>query len=381
MSMKGYIGLAGFDRYGCSFNVIDYKTPSLEDRIIFRTVYDTDYVECQMGYDSTYAVYRNVYEVLTEEPSDWTNNAGSYYAKNNYNGYELIKNGTEFVPNTYYKFNMSKYEFDVFDCRTRTVVETFTIPEYDTSITINGFFVWKDNVYISLTPSGSDKVMYYHRIGSGENVASTIIVSSRVIDIFDGWKKSGGWYEKDSDPDIYVGGTLHASFVDEVCLICRAIRNQTTDNRIASIRKDNPTVIVDVADQTQMYSQYSIQLKLCNQDRQLLCSVECTGGGPHQVVYDFGRVMDYNDLQYYESNSINQYALRLYKEYVIRNSYSDNSDKSLYLIPNERYIPFQLTGITKTINAYNNPYELVPSDTYTTVTYTNNLDNILPIDP
>ena len=164
-------------------------------------------------------------------------------------------------------------------------------------------------------------------------------------------------------------------------IVKNAIRNQTTENRIAYIRKDNPTLIVDAYDQTPLDSQYSIQLKLCNQDRQLLCSVECTSGGLKQVVYDFGRAIDYDDLQYYESNSINTYALRLYKEYVIRNSYSDNNDKSLYLIPNERYIPFQLTGITKTINAYNNPYELVPSDTYTTVTYTNNLDNILPIDP
>lgn len=238
--------------------------------------------------------------------------------------------------------------FEVYDMEQKQVIDTFNLPEGG-SYTIHGIGGWKSFIYIRATRDGVITTYFYNY--EDEN--------KRVVDLETSWQAF-------NMNEASVRLRTDCS-VDECYILSLGGYGSNYD--------DYTTIMIDAKEPTKIQtivkniygtrwnrvSQYFGCLKYINDEKQLLYST-ITDNGSRCVVLDVGYSLDngpdkYDKVPYY--NCINIESLMgtcfLYKDGLIIYTASDNN---VNWYPIERFIHHKMTGTTRTINGYNNPFQI-----------------------
>lgn len=270
--------------------------------------------------------------------------------------------------------------FDIYDMKNNVVVKTFSISTSATNYTFTGIAGWKNWVYVQVNANSTYSTYLYDI----EQESLTFLENMNISCM------------RDITTSRYGTDRIDLS-VDE-CYICARSgvngKGNSTDN-IQLFNANDPTnPVVFGPDDTRYATMYRTlrqmcatgQLKYVNDGKQLLLVKQSYGAAV--IVVDIGYILDNGPYKYYPSYhfyrtiapSINsEYydaitgSCGLFKNgvYVIDN-HSSQSTMNWY--PLEAFIHHKITGTTRTISAYNNPFQI--SNKQFTMSITNDMSRL-----
>lgn len=275
--------------------------------------------------------------------------------------------------------------FNVFDMRTREVIDTFTLPT-NLTWTIDGTFGWKDFCYVKATNNTSETSTFLYNL-----------VDRQLTQISDSWTAMS-WYD---DAYMYNGYYREELSVDEVYILCQP----GLDCRTLYITADAPEKFnYFTKNNTENISNYAYypmktkgMLKYSQDGKQLFYT--CVGLPKYSTatsisdfryiaacVFDMGHIIDNGGLERFNGGDMIRIATAdayraflsgyvcIYKDGIIIKKY-DSYSVDWY--PIEQIIPKKMTGTTTTINAYNDPVR-VQGKTWS-LKLTNDMSQVLAI--
>ena len=276
--------------------------------------------------------------------------------------------------------------FNVFDMRTKEVIDTFTLPT-NLTWTINGTFGWREFLYVKATSNSNETSIFFYNLND-----------KQLIQINEGWG-AGSWFDGSY---MYNGNYREEMSVDEVYIL-----NQPYSDSIYStfyITSNAPEKInyfvknnsSNISDYARYNGKLKGMLKYSQDGKQLFYS--CIGNKGQSFVqggytsycrallFDMGHIIDNGGIERFNGDDmINTYTLSsseyysagytcLYKDGLIVKRYN-TFDINWY--PVESIIPKKMTGTTTTINAYNDPIR-VQGKTFS-IKLTNDMSQVLAI--
>lgn len=277
--------------------------------------------------------------------------------------------------------------FNVFDMRTKEIIDTFTLPT-NLTWTINGTFGWREFLYVKATSNSNETSIFFYNLND-----------KQLIQINEGWG-AGSWFDGSY---MYNGNYREEMSVDEVYML-----NQPYSDSIYStfyITSNAPEKInyfvknnsSNISDYARYNGKLKGMLKYSQDGKQLFYS--CIGDGLkigsgssdvaercRALVFDMGHIIDNGGIERFNGHDmIKTYTLSgssynsmgytcLYKDGLIVKRYN-TFDINWY--PVESIIPKKITGTTTTINAYNDPIR-VQGKTFS-IKLTNDMSQVLAI--
>ena len=276
--------------------------------------------------------------------------------------------------------------FNVFDMRTKEVIDTFTLPT-NLTWTINGTFGWREFLYVKATSNSNETSIFFYNLND-----------KQLIQINEGWG-AGSWFDGSY---MYNGNYREEMSVDEVYIL-----NQPYSDSIYStfyITSNAPEKInyfvknnsSNISDYARYNGKLKGMLKYSQDGKQLFYS--CIGNKGQSFVqggytsycrallFDMGHIIDNGGIERFNGDDmIKTYTLSsseyysvgytcLYKDGLIVKRYN-TFDINWY--PVESIIPKKMTGTTTTINAYNDPIR-VQGKTFS-IKLTNDMSQVLAI--
>lgn len=240
-----------------------------------------------------------------------------------------------------------------------TTIKTFTIPS---SMTVTGLRAWKNLAIIAATSSGT----YYCITYDMDTDTLTSNADMNLSNLTLTYNNLKNFREEYNDEFCLIAGNVTNSSI----LPCDYLFNESTYNRTPKIFED--------------HSSFRTQFKYVNNNRQLLWfdySRGNKGNGWYTNaidILDMGYLLDTDTSHETQGfGRLNSYMANKYKCIVLIRDYIlfvTSNTSSIKLYPYQYFIPYKMTGTTKTIQFYNNPKKIYGKEIK--IRLTNNMSKI-----
>lgn len=254
---------------------------------------------------------------------------------------------------------INKKTFEIYDMKNKVVIDTFNLPREPDSI--NGIFGWKDYIYISTIVSGSESIYFYDITKHQASKIEENNIPSVKIKVGYSWKNR---------TDVSV---------DDVYIIAHA--NEDTKWISTDDLKTTHLMVEDKNNvHHNVYREHMLcQLKYINEGKQLIYVFSTQGSQTHNVI-DMGQVRDSIITKYpighqFIANPYNSDMVGYICIYKLGVIYGSSNRGGVQYFPIEQTINHKMTGTTRTITAYNDPFQI--SDKQYSFSITNDMSKVI----